>query len=526
MLRAYFRAPTLIFLGLWLVLMLAGRSRFFADPGAMWHIVVGQHILSQHELPHTDPFSCTFGGQPWIAQWWVGECLLAFLHQIGGLDTVLLVTTALLAWLYAWLGHRLIRGGMHPLIAVLVVALTFLGSSYHFHPRPHLLTIALVGWTFARLCDVEAGRTSLLNLFWLVPLYVVWANVHGGMVGGVGTLAAATIGWGVARWLCRPTPLTSYRQLALLGALVLACGLAALVNPYGLALPRVWLELMGSSLLPRIMQEHGPLLASGSVAWTVFLFGLLYLAVLVGVPWRQIRVTWLLPLLWFALAWTRIRHGPLFVLTAALAIGEMYPLVRWREWLVRIGSVTCRLQPVDLATGARSRWKMAVFPVLLLLTGLTLEAGAVRVPVLGRGWAHLDPDSCPVALLPELQDQDQTGPRKRKPIFNDMIFGGFLIYCTPNLSVFIDDRCELYGDRWLEQYAEAYYHQPAMIEDWAREYGFDRALVIPDSTFDKYLRDAKGWAVVQRTASAVLYRQVPASGSLPDRGHEQSHASR
>src|SRR3954453_11332177 len=126
MLRQYWRPQTFLFLGLWLGLMLAGRSRFFLDPGALWHIVVGQDILSARELPYTDTFSCTFAGKPWIAQHWLGECVLALLHQIGGLDADLLATATLLACLYAWLGQRLVRAGMHPLLAVLVVALAVL----------------------------------------------------------------------------------------------------------------------------------------------------------------------------------------------------------------------------------------------------------------------------------------------------------------------------------------------------------------------------------------------------------------
>jgi hypothetical protein len=526
MLRRYLPAQTLLFLGLWLILMVAGRSRFFLDPGALWHPVVGQHILSRGELPYEDSFSCTFAGRPWIAQQWLGECVLALLHRIGGLDTILLATATLLAGLYTWLGHRLLRAGMHPLIAGLVAALAVLGCSYHLHPRPHLINLVLLGWTFARLCDLEAGRrTSLRSLFWLVPLYVLWANVHGGMVGGVATLAVAGVGWAVAKLAGRPTPLTSYRQLLLLGVLVLACGSTALLNPYGWELPRVWFTLIGSPLLPQIIQEHAPLLNAGPVSWTVVLCGVIYLAALLGVSPRQLRVTWLLPLLWFALTWTCIRHGPLFVVTAALALGEMYPHIRWREWLVCRGSVTCRLQTSDTAAASSGRaWRPVLLPVLLVFAALTLEAAAVPVAILGRGWAHLDPAASPVELLPELRAYEKASP-PGTPIFNDMLFAGFLIARTPKLKVFawdghlLDDRCELYGEHWLEQYTEAYHHRPERIEEWAREYGFDRALVIPESVFDRYLRTASGWAMVRRTAGVVLYHRLRSSvgaGSVSD----------
>jgi hypothetical protein len=183
----------------------------------------------------------------------------------------------------------------------------------------------------------------------------------------------------------------------------------------------------------------------------------------------------------------------------------MYPHIRWREWLARRGSITCRLQPVE-PQGWRA-WKAALIPAVVVLVALVLQAAAVRVPVLGRGWAHLAPADSAISLLPELRAYEKASP-PGTPIFNDMFYGGFLIYHTPGLRVFIDDRCELYGDRWLEQYAEAYRHHPEQIEQWTREYGFDHALVIPDSVLDRYLQKADGWTEVRRTPGAALYRRA------------------
>src|SRR6266446_6681133 len=115
----YWRAETAIFLFIWLLLMVVGRSRFFIDPGSLWHPVVGIIILDSGHLIHTDPFSFTRAGQPWIAQWWLAECFLALLHKIGGLDAILLATAALLAALYTWIAHRLMARGLHPIFAVL-----------------------------------------------------------------------------------------------------------------------------------------------------------------------------------------------------------------------------------------------------------------------------------------------------------------------------------------------------------------------------------------------------------------------
>jgi len=495
------RAGTIIFLLSWLLLMVGGRSRLLRDPGTLWHVVVGQRILSDRQLPYVDSFSFTFGGQPWIAQWWLGEWFLALLHSLSGLDSLLLATATGLACLFTWIAHRLIRHGIHPLIAGLIIALAGLASSYHFHPRPHVVTIALLAWTFARLCDFEAGRIAVSKLFWLVPLFVLWTNVHGGMVGGVATLGLAALGWAVRRPAASSTGI-----FWMLGGLVLACALTALVNPYGIALPRVWFSLLRSPVLPVLIEEHAPLL-SGSGAWAVLLFGAVYVVALLGVPARELRVTWLIPLVWLLLAWTRIRHGPLFAVTAALALADLLPHVRWLSWLAEHGSVTCRIQPAgQAAAGARMAWKPALIPAGIVLTAVLLQTAGVRVPVVGRGWARLDATHWPTDLLPELRDYARDHP-EGTPVFNDMLFGGFLIYYTPTLRVFIDDRCELYGDEFLLRYAQAAFVDPAQVDAWQRQYSFDIALVRPGTGFDRYLSTASGWTLVRRTDAAVLYRR-------------------
>jgi hypothetical protein len=514
------RVETCVFLALWVALMVAGRSRFFADPGSFWHPVVGERILSSGELIRSDPFSFTFQGKPWIAQQWLGECALALLHRLGGLDTLVLATAAFLAGLYTWVVHRLLRVGMHPLLAVFLTGLAMAASSYHFHPRPHLINLALLGLTFAWLCDFEAGRLPLRHLFNLIPLFVLWTNVHGGMVGGLATLALAVTGWalaGLAGWRVPPIP---GRHLALLGFLVLACGLTVFVNPYGPELPRVWVSLLASPMLPRLIDEHAPLLHSASSAWPVLALGVVYLAALLGTLPARPRVTWLIPLVWFGLAWTRTRHGPLFATTAVLALAEMFPHVRWVAWLAQKGSAVCRLRVPERAPGAGWAWGPALVPLTVVVAALGLQAAGLRVPVLGRGWARPDADAWPVALLPELRAYERGHPKGTR-IFNEMIYGGFLIYYTPDLRVFIDDRCELYGDAWLVHYADALVHHPGRIDDWADEYGFDRALVQRDSGFDRYLRDSSRWTVVGRTQTAALYQRGTSSAPQTPGGRRE-----
>ncbi len=337
MIKKYWCAETGIFLGLWLGLMVFGRSQLFRDPGTLWHVVVGRRILSSGRFPTTDAFSFTRAGQPWIARQWLAECAMALIHQISQLDALLLAAATLLAGLYTWAAHRLIRAGTHWLLALLFVALAIAASAFHFHPRPHLVTLVLLGWMFALLCDFEAGRSPFARLFWLVPLFMVWTNAHDGVLGGLATLGLTVAGWGLARVKGARGPIAGRRQLLSLPILVVFCGLTIVVNPYGLEAPRAWLALVGSPVLPRLIDEHGPLLAR-STGPMILPMAVVYAVILLGVRPLRPRVTWLIPLVWLGLAFTRIRHGPLFAVTALVVLPDLFPRTCWAAWLVRAGS--------------------------------------------------------------------------------------------------------------------------------------------------------------------------------------------
>src|SRR5262249_43043234 len=124
------------------------------------------------------------------------------------------------------------------------------------------------------------------------------------------------------------------RYLAMLGIVFLA-GFAVLLNPYGADLPRTWLSLTQSTVLPQIIQEHAPLNPLRSDGLNVLVFALLYLVVLAGIHPQQARVVWFLPLPWLWQACAHIRHAPLFALAAVLAIADMLPHTRWAEWMAR-----------------------------------------------------------------------------------------------------------------------------------------------------------------------------------------------
>ena len=415
-----------------------------------------------------------------------------------------------LAALYAWLGGRLHRSGLHWLPTTVVLLALIAASSTHFHVRPHIASLVAFAITCATLVAFEAGRVGLRGLAGLVPLFVLWANWHGAMLGGWATVVLAAAGWGVVGLLGRGSPIDSIRRAGGVGLVVAGCGLAALANPYGVRLPATWLAIMGSSALPRLIVEHARPGPRSVEFWAILVLGLGYAAVLAGTLPRWPRVTWLLPVVWFALALSRVRHAPLFGIAAAVALADVLPYSRVASWLARPARDLFRFAGPGQEVSARPDWRPWALPAAVVGLAVVLQAANVRVPVLGRGWAGLDPTAWPVELLPALRQAERDHPAGAR-IFNDYEFGGFLIYHTPALKVFIDDRWEVYGDAWVEQFDHARTVEPARVDGWLDEYRVDYALVATGSAFDRQIAARPGWSPIARCPTAAFYGRRPAT---------------
>jgi len=517
--KQYFTPATWLFLGLWLVLLIGGRSRFFQDPGTFWHVAVGNRIIDEGFFDN-DPYTFTFAGKKWIPHQWLGECTMAVVDRISGFDGLLLGTATLLAAVYTGLGVRLMRCGLHPSVSAVLVAAAVAASSGHFHVRPHLATIVGMAVVMVYLTDIENGRLPVRRLAWLIPVVWLWSNIHGGVLGGLATMAVAIAGWTLFRLLRRESPVQTRSDFGWLVGIWLACVAVCFANPYFHRLPWSWVEIYQMSSLPGIIKEHSRVDPTDWAGLSIIAFGVVYIGLLLTVPVRQFRVVWLLPFIWFALACLRVRHAPLFAVLAMIGIADFFPVTRVAATLVRRKSdlFDPQMSAEEEAT-PRETARPFFFPAVLVLVAVLAQLAGATVPVVGRGWAQLNPTIWPLDLLPELKahQYDHT-PGTR--IFCEYAYGGFLIYHCPGYKVFIDDRCELFGDEFLTQFQEAkgklvlgLYEDPAEpFAEWQITYGpFDFALVESGGAFDEALEQIPAWEIVRRTDTATLYRKTSQS---------------
>jgi hypothetical protein len=512
MTRSLFLTQLVLVIGLWVGLMVFGRSQMFRDPGTFWHTATGEQILQTGYVDQADRHSFTCNGGLYLDSYWLAQGVMAALYRLGGWDALLAVTAALLATLYGCLGTRLLRCGLHPLPAMLLLALALAASSCQFHVRPLVVTMAFMAWYFCLLSEVDRQERPLWHLWALVPATTLWANMHGGVLGGLGMLGLCAGAWLGQGLIGRHGPCARRRDMLRLVAIGIASLLAVTIGPYGPRLPLSWWKTL-SMPLSALIEEHGPLSLGTPYGLLIVLLGGIYAFVLLGNLSAARRVTSWVPLVWFVLGCLRIRNAPLFAVTATIALADLLPQTRWAAWLAHHDWL--RIVPGDVLRRPLRAWWVA--PIVLVVTSLTVEAGGVAMPLVGCHWARLDPTRWPVELLPELHAIESADGT---PVYNDLLYGGYLIFYTPGLRVFIDDRLELYG-RFFLDYDAARRTEPGRIEEWRRCYGFGHALVEPGSAADRYLSGSGDWRLVKRCPAAALYAARTNSPAIAQREETQ-----
>jgi hypothetical protein len=500
----------IIFVSFCSLLFIIGRSKLFRDPGTFLHTVIGDQIFSSGLLPTVDTFSFTRHGSPWIAQQWLGEIIMAFIHGIAGLDGLLILAVSLIALLYSILAARIERSGMNLMLGAFILIFSLATASHHFLIRPHLATLFLIAVVYGRLIDFDQKRVSYAQLYWLIPIVTLWANLHGGVLGGLFTIGLAVLGWTVAFFTNKYHHLNSYGHIIGLWTLTVLCFIAVLINPYGYDLPLTWLRIMASPVTANLIEEHASfwtLLRIGKIdTYITFLLmlilGAFHLFLLSGTHKNDRKITWYIPIVWFLLSLSRIRHAPLFSVLSVIAIADIYPHCRWIKALGDMGLVTFKIKSTSDKFPVSTHIRF-VLPIIVFTVGLLLFHGSSTLPSTSQQWVKLDPAYWPTELLPDLKRLEVKSP-EGTPIFNDMLFGGFLVYYTPKFRVFIDDRCELYGDEFMIKYIKA---ERKDFRAWTNKYHFNIALVQHDSNYRLYFGEDPVWCLAKESSAGALYER-------------------
>ena len=304
---------------------------FARDPGVGWHLANGEYVLKHETVPQTDPFLLSPHPRPWVSDQWLADVLLFTAYAAGAWPLVYgFLAATYLATFYAILYPTTVRLTGAPLMAATFTLLAFKLGQLHFILRPVIFGF----FCFAILCALIwrreiSLRTTATSKRWIVPfeiyllpLFVVWANLHPSFV--LGLLLLALRGLGVV--LNGTAQRNTATILSSLGARIreLLCGvLGSCINPNGIELHRSIVALGSDRFFMTYHEEWLPPDPTNSVGLVLLVTCLIgSISLLTERKPRSFSSFELLVFLIFGyLAFSSVRMVPFFGIVMAVPLG-------------------------------------------------------------------------------------------------------------------------------------------------------------------------------------------------------------
>jgi hypothetical protein len=488
------RAPTVLTRWLstqtiFVVLLFTGiftlSVRAITDPDVWWHLKTGQLVFECHAIPHTDPFSFTRHGQPWTTHEWLAELLMYGVYRISGWGGLILLfsllTTAGFVFLY-------LRCAGRPYVAGLILLWGAFASRPTWGVRPQTISVLLASVV---LWLLERSERNPRRLWWIVPLIMLWANLHAGYILGIVLMAVFLIGGWLDRWLGFDSGNRAVGQTL---ARVFRLSLVVVaVNPNGLRLYAYPFETFASQAMQsQIAEWFSPNFHRGEYGpFLLMLLGTFVVASLAPSVFWPRQILLLCAGLFAALH--SVRYIPIFVLVAVPPVATGV-----RKHLGDRAAPSADRSPVP------SVGRVVFHLAILALVGALAWSQAALVI---RGQPAAERREFPSAAASFMLEHRPGGP-----IFNYYNWGGYLIWrLSPEYPVFIDGRADLYGDMFLKEFSDAY----TLTGDWKtplEQWGI-RTVVIPlNCPLAVGLQASLGWKLLYRDEQALVLTKEAGEG--------------
>lgn len=456
--------------------VLAGFAMAFAflrglnDADLFWHLLNGEQLIATGRPVTADPYSFTYPGGARLPHEWLSEGLMYVLIESIGPDITLAVFSLALPVGFLCLGLALVSRGIPvPAVAASTILPAMVAFPY-ISVRPQVLSWTLLAVELAVLISLDRERR--LWILGLIPLFILWANLH-----GLYAVGLAVLGWYLLWTLASRTELRGSRLLvmgSLLGAVA-----GTVISPGGFATLLYPLRFLraGDWGLENIPEWGSPNFHDAVQIPVLLLIIALALAARARTP------GWLTGLAVIGVVMTLManRNAPVLAVFAIPALA--YAAAAW------IQRSPGRLRIKGSPRGRR---------VLESLTVVVLVAACVTVGVRSPRGIQLDrfPDEA-VDVLSQRQ------PDAR--VFAEYGWGGFVAYRLHDSGgrVFVDGRNDMYPERILNDYVsirDAESHWERLVS----KYDVEAVLLPTDAALVRGIAQQNGWCEALRNGSQVL----------------------
>lgn len=461
-----------------------------ADPDLWGHLRFGLDVLRDGFLHRVDTYSFT-SDQVWINHEWLSELFFASVYRLAGAHGLIAMKAALSMLLFGLLFRRLRRHGFDVFRAGLVLMLalysTLLGLVMI---RPQIFTYLSFLLILMMLKAVEEGRR---NWIWAGgAIMLVWTNLHGGFLAGLGILSVWLVAEGVDSLIGPRRQSHPARDWAIKAGAVALAWLATLVNPYGLEL-LTFLARTATVARPEIEDWRPIMIASPEGAAYLLLVALALFGFIKSRRTRRLSVvsvftmTALLPFL-------ALRHLPLFALSFAVLAGDHLADALSRYW------------PRTRAGGSEDSLRLPFIAACLAASAALVVASWPNLQCI-----QIDQWRVPARSVSLLKD---SGVKGNLAVFFN--WGQYAIWhLGPQVQVSIDGRREtVYSKATRAENLQFIFG----VGDWDAvldEHPADLALVSKDQAHYNLMRLKPGWELIYEDSISAIF--APEKSPLAER---------
>jgi hypothetical protein len=485
---------TILFLGIFLMTL-----RPIADPDFWWHLRTGELILQTHTIPHTDPFSYTKSGSPWVTHEWLSESIMFGLFQFGEYGLLIAIFSAIITGAFL-ISYFRCPVETRPYVSGFVVFLCAISSAPTWGVRPQMISLLLTS-LFLYLLDGYRRYGSIKYLLPLPLITLIWVNFHAGYLLGLALIGIYILG-GLAEVLLirlRKKVITNnpptLRFLFIESAFLGGCLLSALVNPNGIKIILYPFQTLTSPSMQKYIQEwFSP--DFHQFMWQPFAWLILALIGFGMINTKPLSPTHILVTLILGYAALRsMRNIPLFAVSIVPVLSE------------QVGSQVI----IPYVRESASRLLRLMIPLLLLSMAFAISLRFIQVI---QEQSKTESYNFPQAAVNWLIENHPQGN-----IYNSYGWGGYLIWrLYPKYLVNIDGRADIYGDKFLLNYLSIY-HAEQGWEDKLNSQGVQTVIIESNAPLANSLRQSPLWQIAFEDKLSIIFirRSVVIREVLPDK---------
>ncbi|MEO5804477.1 MAG: hypothetical protein ABIR24_13205, partial [Verrucomicrobiota bacterium] len=330
--------------------------------GDLWaKLILGSSILDNGVLLQKDIFAFTPTLPVYIDhEWGSGLIFFTFLKFFG--PSSLMLLKMLLAVVALAVAARVaLRQGCSQIVVLLLLLPAALGllPGYVVVIRSHAFTYLFFALTL--LCLEEIQRGKKWPIFAQIFIIIIWTNVHGGFVAGLGTVGVYTV-----------VSIIRRQHVRTMICLSLACAAATLLNPYGI---HFWETILPAVLHKRPnVPEWGPMPFFGLDAFIGFRVLAIIALLSFAAGWHKRGSEFFPGLIMLSItvfiAIRSRRHAPFFALACLAFLGN-YVECAWQ----RFGKLTSkRMIPIRPAAAVLILYAIvAIFVTIRFLPHASLQ---------------------------------------------------------------------------------------------------------------------------------------------------------